>query len=186
MLADVWCDFNKRIYEDFGLYPGNFCTGPALTFIAGLKKSQTDIKMLDDFSMYEIFSNSIRGGFCCVNQRRVKCNNIDMGEKYDPNKPSSTFVMLDFNSLYAECLSQNLPYDGFKYLDDQIVTQYESDPKKFLEIDTSLASKKGYWVTVDYEIPNSLARLTDDMPLSLINTEKILLNSHTRCLGERS
>ena len=95
-----------------------------------------------------------------------------MGSKYDLSKPSSTFLMLDFNSLYAECLTDNLPYKGFKYLDTYIVTQYENDPKRFLDIDTSTNAKKGYWITVDYEIPDTLTRLTDDMPLSLINSEK--------------
>ena len=45
MLGDVWSDFNNRIFQDFGSYSSNYCTGPAMTFRAGMKMSETDIKL---------------------------------------------------------------------------------------------------------------------------------------------
>ena len=106
--------------------------------------------------MYETFVNSIRGGFCCVNKRRVVCNNIDMGEKFDTSKKSSTFVMGDFNSLYAGCLVENMPYDGFEYMDDNNVREYENDPNKFLDVNTSEQAVKGMWITADFIVLDKL------------------------------
>ena len=181
MLADVWKDFNKHIYEAFGIYATNFISGPALSFRIGLKLSETDIQLLSKFSMYEIFTNAIRGGYCCVNKRYIHCNNVDMGKDFDPTKKSSTAIMIDFNSLYAECLTENMPYADFEYSDNSTISQFEKDPLSFLKID--IDGPKGYWVTCDFYIPENLARLTDDMPLAIINTVKILPSPYTLSIG---
>lgn len=157
-----------------------------MSYCAALKKSETDIKLLEDMSIYESFHNSIKGGYCCVNQRKITCNNIDMNTKYDRSKPSSTFLFMDFNGLYAECLQDNMPYGGFKYIDKENVNEYELNPRKFLDIDTSENANKGYWITVDFDIPDSLKYLTDDLPLAMVNTEKIFASEHTRNIGPKA
>ena len=183
LLADCWVEFNNIIFKDFGLYAANFLSAPGLSFRAALKHSGTDIRLLEDFSMFELYNQSIRGGFTCVNRRQIKCNNIDMGDSYDPSKPDSTAIMIDFNSLYAECLSEPLPYADFKYLDRDILDEYEKDPNLFMKIDISKTAKKGYFVTLDLEIPESLALLTDDMPLGIIKSQSIKASPYTQSIG---
>ena len=94
MLADVFADFNKEIHRGFGVHVSNFVSGPALSMRAGLKQSETDIELLSDNSMYEIFQNSIRGGYCAVNKRHVRSNNYEMGPDYDPGKTSIMMFFL--------------------------------------------------------------------------------------------
>ena len=182
-LGDCWKDFNARIYEDFQVYPSNYTTGPSLFYAAAMRKSGVDIKLLDDLSMYETFHNSIRGGFTAVNKRHIVTNNIELGEKFDPTIPSSTLLMGDFNSLYAGILREHMPVGGFEYLNDDVVKEYEKDPKTFLDIDVSENAKKGYWVTVDFLIPDELKKLTDDLPLGIINTEEIFASEYTRSVN---
>ena len=100
--------YNQRTFNNFGLYAANYVTGPQMSYRAALQMSKQDIKLLDDQSMYDIFQDSIRGGYCCVNKRRVECNNVDMGNKFNSKICSSTFLILDFNGLYAWCLTESL------------------------------------------------------------------------------
>ena len=185
LLCDVWRDYNNRIFNDFGLYPANYTTGPQLSYRCALKMAKQDIKLLEDQSMYDVFNQGIIGGFCCVNKRHVVCNNVDLGENYDPNKPSETFAMLDFNNLYGDCLTDNLPCDNFKYMNEQSVKEYENDSTLFLNYDTSNDAKKGMWITVNFQIPENLKYLVDDFPLGLINTESIHPSEYSRSIGKK-
>ena len=155
-LGDCWKDFNDRIHKDFGVNPSNYTTGPSLFYAAAMRKSDTNIQLLDDLSMYETFHNSIRGGFTAVNKIHVVTNNVDLGDKFDKSKPSSTLLMGDFNSLYAGILRENMPVGGFEYINEDDVKEYEKNPQKCLDVDVSKNAKKGYWITVDISIPDEL------------------------------
>ena len=159
--------------------------GPSLAYKCALKMANQNIKLLDDQSMYDTFNQGIIGGFCCVNKRHVVCNNVDMGRAYNSNIPSETFYKLDFNNLYGECLTDNLPYDNFEYLPEKVVKEYESDPTLFSKYDTGESAKQGLWVTCDFEIPDKIKRVADDFPLGLINTESINSSEYTRSINSK-
>ena len=183
-LSDLWRAFNTRVFNDFKIYPANHITGPGLSFRAAMKSSKTDIELMDDMSMYSIFYNSIRGGYCAVNKRHIKCNNSDLGpEYYKKDEPSTLAIFPDFNALYGWCLKQPLPYGGFRYLSESEISKYRINPRLFLNFDKNNDSEIGIWVTVDFEIPPELALLTDDMPLSLIKTTHIRPSQYTRSVG---
>ena len=76
-----------------------------------------------------------------------------------------------------------MPYDGFEYMDDNNVRENENDPNKFLNVNTSKQAVKGMWITADFIVPYKLKWLTDDMPLGMVNTEKIYGSPHTRRNG---
>ena len=82
-LGDCWKDFNDRIHKDFGVYPSNYTKSPSLFSAAAMRKSDTNIQLLDNLPMYETFHNSIRGAFTAVNKRHVVTNNVDLGDKFD-------------------------------------------------------------------------------------------------------
>ena len=180
-LSDVWSAYNKLTFESFGLHASNFISGPALSLAAGLKVGKTDIELLSDESMYEIFSNSIRGGFCATNKRHVKANNKDMGDLFDSSKISSLLMFLDWNALYSQCLTQCLPIGQFKYVDAKSVLAFEKNPETLLAIPPD--NHKGYFITCDFEIPESVARATDCMPLSIVNTTKITPSEYMTSIG---
>ena len=181
MLADVFADFNIEIFDAFGIHVANFVSGSSLSMRAGLKQSKTDIELLSDYSMYETFQNSIRGGYCAVNKRYARANNYEMGSDFKPNKKSSIIYYLDFNNLYGGCLTQKMPYGDFSYMSHDIISKYEKNPELFLEIDPE--ASKGYFITCDFHIPENLARLTDCMPLAIVNTKKIVPSPYTQSIG---
>ena len=182
-LSDVWSSYNKLTFESFGLHASNFISGPSLSFAAGLKVGKTDIELLTDESKYEIFNNSIRGGFCGTNQRHAQANNIDM-DGFDPSKPSSSLMFLDWNALYSECLTQSMPFGKFKYLDDKTISDYEKNPKLFLDI--SPDNDKGCFITCNFDIPEQVARATDCMPLSMVNTTKITPSKYMESITSKN
>ena len=151
---------------------------------AGLKKSGTDIELLSDYSMYSLWQSSVRGGYCAVNRRYSRANNVEMGNDFNPNEISRILSFLDFNNLYGECLRQKMPYADHIYLSADEVSRYEKNPALFLEIDPEGA--KGYFITCDFHIPPDLARLTDCMPLAIINTIKIKPSPYTMATGGKN
>ena len=60
----------------------------------------------------------IRGGTCHSIHRHTKANNKYI-ENYDENKESSYIQYLDANNLYGWAISQKLPVNGFKWVEDK-------------------------------------------------------------------
>ena len=67
--------------------------------------------------MLLMIEERIRGGICHVIHRYAKANNKYM-KNYDKNKESSYIQYLDQNNLYGWVMSQKLPVDGFKWVED--------------------------------------------------------------------
>ena len=67
----------------------------------------------------------IVGGFTCVNERIVSCNNVDL-KNYDKEEPDTLLTFVDFNSLYAEQLREPLPYKDFKFLKPKEVALFDN------------------------------------------------------------
>ena len=59
----------------------------------------------------------IRGGICQAIHRHARANNKYM-KNYDENKESSYIQYLDANNLYGWAMSQKLPKNGFKWIND--------------------------------------------------------------------
>ena len=74
-------------------------------------------------------------------------------KNYDKSKESSCIQYLDANNLYDAVMSENLPINGFKWVNDIFVKSY--DKKN---------SDKGYILEVDVDYPSKLHKLHSDMP----------------------
>merc|ERR1712055_1212874 len=168
LLADIWTWLGDLMKKDFNVHPGSFITGSGMTYRAALTKGQTHLELLTDHAQYLSFSNLLRGGFVSLTRRYAKANNIEL-PNYDPQKPESFIISLDWNSLYPWLLTKNLPYGEF---------HTEQCPEKFTEeyimnLDTSDDAEIGYVIDLDMEIGDHLPILTDDLPLGLINSTGI-------------
>ena len=99
----------------------------------------------------------IRGGICHAIHRHAKANNKYM-INYDKNKESSYIQYLDANNLYGWAISQKLPVNGFKWIND--VTEID---EKFIK-NYNEDSDKGYILEVDVKYPRKLHDLHSDLP----------------------
>ena len=180
LLADVWIFYCNLIKSDFNVHPANSLTGPGLAYKAALRMGKTDLEQLHCHSQFLDFESSLRGGFVSVTKRHVVCNNIELGEKYDRDKKYVFLIFIDWNSLYSQLLSMNLPVGLFTYLEDP----KNFDKQEIMKIDTSNDAEVGYFVTASITIPEHLKKLYDDLPLGLVNTDKINPSPHTKSINE--
>ena len=99
----------------------------------------------------------IRGGICHSIHRHAKANNKYM-KNYDKNYKSSYIQYLDANNLYGWAMSQKLPVNGFKWIEDtskineQFIKNYDEN------------NDKGYILEVDVKYPKKLHDLHSDLP----------------------
>ena len=79
-------------------------------------------------------------------------------KNYDKNKESSCIQYLDANNLYGWAMSQKLPVNGFKWIndvtriDEQFIQNYDED------------SDKGYILEVDIKYPKKFYDFHSDLP----------------------
>ena len=67
--------------------------------------------------MLLMIEKEIRGGICHPINRYAKANNNYMID-YDKNKELSYVKYYDVNNLYGWAMSQKLPVDGFRWIED--------------------------------------------------------------------
>ena len=86
-----------------------------------------------------------RGGMCQPVHRYAKANSKYM-KNYNKNIESSYLIYLDANNLYGWAMSQKLPVNGFKWVNDlsrfneDFIKNYNenSDIRYFLEVGVSM------------------------------------------------
>ena len=99
----------------------------------------------------------IRRGICHSIHRHAKANNKYM-KNYDKNEDSSYTQYLDTNNLYGWAMSQKLPVNGFKWIEDtseineEFIKNYDEN------------KDKGYILEVDVKYPRTLHNLHSDLP----------------------
>ena len=124
LLADVFEKFRNKCLEVYELDPAHFLSLPGLAWQACLKKTNVKLELLTDYDMLLMVEEGIRGGICDSIHRYAKANNKYM-ENYDENKDSSYIQDLDANNLYGWAMSQKLPVNNFKCVEDTSRTNEE-------------------------------------------------------------
>ena len=99
----------------------------------------------------------IRGGICHSIHRYAKANNKYMKD-YNKNMESSYIQYLDTNNLYGSAMSQKLPKNNFKWVEDKSIIN-EEFIKNYNE-----NSYKGYILEVHVKYPKKLHDLHSDLP----------------------
>ena len=111
--------------------------------------------------MFTEFESSIQGGFCSVVRSYTKLNNKYLSD-YDPNKPKSSALFLDVNSLYATVLHGKLPTGDFYELTSSEIEMFDYE-------NVDLDGDYCYALSIDFEIPDDVKVQTDDFPMSIKN-----------------
>ena len=157
LLADVFENFRNMCIKVYELDPTHFLSLPRLAWQACLKKTNVKLELLNNYDMLLIVEEGIRGGICHTIHRHAKANNNYM-KNYDKNKESSYIQYLDASNLYGWAMSQKLPVNGFKWINDVS----EIDEKFIKNCDEN--SDKGYILEVDVKYPRKLHDFHSDLP----------------------
>jgi hypothetical protein len=123
-------------------------TSPGLALQAALKMTGILLELLTDIDMHLFIEKGLRGGISTVTHRHAKANNRYVPD-YDPSQPSSHVTYIDANNLYGWTMSQALPVDGSRWLEDQ-----EIESLNVLEISDN--NENGYILEVDLNYPPEL------------------------------
>ncbi|RWS22921.1 hypothetical protein B4U80_03200 [Leptotrombidium deliense] len=166
LLADIFENFRDLCMETYELDPCWYFTTPGLAWEAMLKISDIKLKYIDNVEMLLFFEKGIRGGISQVSHSYAKANN-KFFDDYNEKEKSSYILYLDANNLYGWALSQSLPYDDFKWIEN------EQDMN---------TNEYGYILDVNLDYPLNLHDMHSDYPLAPIKErppnckiEKLLL-----------
>ena len=149
LLADVYQQFRKVCQKHYGVDPAWFYTSPGLAWDAALKESGAELELLTDPDMLLFFEKGIRGGVSTIMHRKARANNKFMGEKFNPEKPSTFIPYWDANSLYAWAMTNPLPVGEFEWMSEKELKDWEKIPCV---------------LEVDVEIPDELHDFFNDLP----------------------
>ena len=122
------------------------------------KKTGVELELLTDYDMLLMIEEGIRGGICHAVHRYAKANNKYM-KNYGKIKESSYIQYLDANNLYGAAMSEKIPINGFKWVND-----ISGINKKFIKRYDKKNSDKSYILEVDVDYPSKLHKLHSDMP----------------------
>ena len=113
---------------------------------SSFKKTEVKLELLTDIDMLLMVEIGIRGGTCYAIHRYTKANNKYIKD-YDKNKESSCLKYWDVNTLHAWAMSQKLPVNKFKWIEDN--SKFNDDfIKNYNE-----ESDEGYFIEVDIQYP---------------------------------
>ena len=157
LLADVFENFRNMCLKVYELDPAHFLSLPGLAWQACLKKTNIKLELLSDYDMLLMVEEGIRGGICHSIHRHAKANNKYM-ENYDENKESSYIQYLDANNLCGWAMSQKLPVNGFKKIND--VSEINEEFIKNHDENNG----KEYILEVDVKYPRKLHDIHSDLP----------------------
>ena len=178
LLADVFENFRNTCLEVYELDPAHFLSLPGLAWQVCLKKTSIKLELLTDYDMLLMVEEGIRGGICHSIHRYAKANNKYM-KNYDENEESSYIQYLDSDNLYGWEMSQKLPVNGLKWLEDTSEIN-EEFIKNYNE-----NNNKGYILEVDVEYPRKLHDSHSDLPflprtMKIDKCKKLVCNLHNK------
>ena len=126
LLTSVFENFRDKCIKIYGLVdPAHFLSAPGLAWQVCLKKTEVKLELLTDNDMLMMVEKGIRGEICQAIYNYAKANNKYI-KNYDKNIESSYLEYLNVNNLYGWTMSQKIPADGFKWVE-------EDDQPKFNE-----------------------------------------------------
>ena len=142
------------IYE---LDPVYFVSAPGLSWQGCLKKTGVKLELSTDYDMILMTEKGITGGICQATHRYPKAN-IKYMKNCDKNIESSYIEYLDANNLHGWAMSQKLPTNGFKWVED--LSQFNEGFTKNYDENSDI----GHFLEVYIDYPKELFDLHKDLP----------------------
>ena len=107
LLADVFNDFRKIIFDQFQLDPVKYISSPSLSKDCGLKYSKCKIEHIKDVDIFNFVKQSITGRLSNSINPYLKLENDNECIAYN-----------DISSLYPYELSKKLPYKNYRFVEE--------------------------------------------------------------------
>ena len=107
LLADVFNNFRKIIFDNLGLDCVKYISAPSLSKDAGLKYSKCKIENIKDVSIFQFVRKSIMGGLSDSINPYVKLDN-----------ENESIVYNDISSQYPHELRKKLPVSNYKFVEN--------------------------------------------------------------------
>ena len=106
LLADVFNNFRKIIFDNLGLDPVRYISAPSLTKDCALKYSKCKIENIKNVSIFQFVRKSIMGGLSDSINPYVKLDN-----------ENQTIAYNDVSSQYPHELRKKLPVSNYKFVE---------------------------------------------------------------------
>ena len=116
LLADVFNNFRKIIFDNLGLDCVKYISAPSLSKDAGLKYSKCKIENIKDVSIFQFVKKSVMGGLSDSISPYVKLDNVN-----------ESIVYNDISSQYPHELRKKLPYKDYKFVENFDENKYGQD-----------------------------------------------------------
>jgi len=118
--------------KHYKLDPAWYYTSSGLSWDAMLKMTGIELELLSNYDMILMMKNGIRGGVSTITTRHGKSNNKYMAETFDKNEPSKCITYLDANNLYGWAMSGPLPTDGFVWMTEDELNNWDTVLRRFV------------------------------------------------------
>ena len=116
LLADVFNNFRKIIFDNLGLDCVKYISSPSLSKDAALKYSKCKIENIIDVSIFQFVRKSVMGGLSDSINPYVKIDN-----------ENESIVYNDISSQYPHELRKKLPYKDYKFVENFDENKYGID-----------------------------------------------------------
>nr|XP_045596441.1 uncharacterized protein LOC123757102 [Procambarus clarkii] len=191
LLCDVFTLWRKTMCELYKLGITHYVSLYSFAWNAFLFKSQVVLDSISDPHLYDVLRRNLRGGFTSVVRQHTRVENEHTGA--DPFSTDKYILYLDFNGLYATCMTELLPQGGILKLSAAECDDWLHQGLENITCD----GDKGNWVMCDTKhVAPEVARYTDDLPLTLShanistdllsNYSKHILNAEDRKLPKKN
>ena len=119
LLADVFNNFRKIMFDEFQLDPVKYISAPSLTKDCALKYSKCKIENIKDVSIFNFVRKTVMDGLSDSINPHVKLNDIK----------NETIAYDDISSQYPHELRKKLPYKDYRFVENFEETKYGNDKK---------------------------------------------------------
>ena len=116
LLADVFNNFRKIVFDNLGLDPVKYISSPSLTKDCALKYKKCKIEHIKDVSIFQFVRKSIMGGLSDSISPYLKLNN-----------ENESIVYNDISSQYPHELRKKLPCSNYKFVEAFDEDRYGQD-----------------------------------------------------------
>ena len=168
LLADIFENFIKVSISEFGINPLYHISLPGTTWANGLRYTRTELELINNVDLFQMFESGIRGGLSGI-----------FGDRYIESDNDTVIVHVDMNNLYGFAMLMYLPTGNFQIYENNSIT--ESFVNKVLN--THDCSNTGYVLIVDLIYPDSIKYKSKNFPFCPEN-KKINPDNFTEYMKE--